>query len=284
MSDIQINRSEHVAVAGKHEPAVATSAGRDPLTRAGGFSPRGVTERRWSAEEIMLLRTLWQDVTVPTDAIPGLLNDRTRKAMRQMVAILGLGKRPKKAVYSDGRPAPYAWTPEDDAVLRSLWHKMTRHDVAAKMERSAHSVSHRASLLRLGRSEFTRQLIAARAVKLLEEVQVKAGHFRYWRDEETAILRAHWPDIERIQRRTGRSQSAIERKAFKLQLPPKSGVRRENWACEPVSADEEELPVIFHERQPSIARNCLYCGRAFMAETRFLRLCSNCRSRSEGVI
>ena len=261
----------------------ATDAGRGSPTRVGGSKAGATHERWWTADEITLLRTLWRDRSIHTDAIPGLLRDRSRKAMRQMVAILKLGPRPKKALVRDGRPAHYAWTPEDDALLRSLWHSMSRHDIAARMERTAHSVSHRASYLRLGRSEFTRQVIAARAAALLEEVHERQRKVFVWTDEELAILRAHWPDIERIQARLGRSQKGIKHKAADLGLPPAFDFTRDEWATDRTVKAEERL-AIRHERQPLVARVCLNCRRGFSAETRFLRLCEPCRGRSEGII
>ena len=261
----------------------ATDAGRGSPTRVGGSKAGATHDRWWTADEITLLRNLWRDPSIHTDAIPGLLRDRTRKAMRQMVALLGLGPRPKKALVRDGRPAHYTWTPQDDATLRSLWHSMSRHDVAAKMERTAHSVSHRASVLRLGRSEFTRQVVAARAAALLAEVHEQKRKVFAWTDAEIAALREDWPDVERIHARTGRSINGIKHKAADLGLPPASGFTREERTTERTLKEEERL-AIRHERQPLVARVCLNCRRGFSAETRFLRLCEPCRGRSEGII
>lgn len=277
------------AASGRTAPAAdaATGTGRGSSARAGGAKVPGTHERWWTGDEIALLRRLWSDTSVTTDAIPGLLRDRSRKAMRQMVALLGLGPRPRKALYKDGRPAPYSWTEADDERLRSLWHKMSRHDVAKAMDRSAHSVSHRASFLKLGASQFTRQLVIARAVALLAEVHEAARKLHEWTEDEIAVLREDWPDIERIHERTGRSWSGIERKAHKLGLPPKSGCRREALPADRLierTTKAEERLTVRHDREALVARKCLNCQRPFQAPGRFIRLCDLCRGRSEGLL
>jgi hypothetical protein len=233
-------------------------------------------DQRWTADEIQTLRIAWRDPNVPTEAIPGMLRDRSIKAARHMANILGLGARPK--IPKPDVVIPDPWTAEEDNRLRALWHEMSRQDVAERLKRSPNAVSNRAIRLQLGKSRFARAQVAARAAAAVAEARVKKLAMVNWTDAEVAVLVEDWPNIERIHKRTGRSRSGIERQAHKRGLPPKTGFPKE-MRRNPRPVKVEERLSLRPERQPGIARKCLCCGDAFEAPTRFIRMCDRCKGQ-----
>lgn len=150
MSDIyQINRSENVAVAGKHEPAVATSAGRGSPTRAGGEAsvageapPHG---GRFSAEGMARLRAL------------GKANLRSPEAIARRAAIIA-----EKA----------AWTEETKAQVRA-WAQdgVSLSQIGRRLHLALETVKRRAKIYGIDLSSQKPDLYEAGAVVLREHYE-----------------------------------------------------------------------------------------------------------------
>jgi hypothetical protein len=92
-------------------------------------------------------------------------------------------------------------------------------------------------------------------------------NFSEWTDELDDDLKRHWQDrwdLKWIARTLGTTVDRVRDRVRRLQLPP----RVKNRAS-PRNAAQPEV----------VARKCLRCGRAFYAESKFLRLCvDTCRS------
>lgn len=230
----------------------------------------GRFEQNWTADEIMTLRTAWRDPNIAREAIPGMLRDRTLRAVRRMAHTLGLGPRPKPEKAPETAPH-VEWTAADDETLKQLWHTVTRQEVASFLGRSPDAVSNRAYRLQLGPSQYQRAKLAEQATALLHVARAQRVTGSVWTEAELATLRDLWPDVSAIHVATRRSWAAIERQAGKLKLP-----RRTKYAKQERGPSEKRL-VPPAPRPPMINRRCLCCGVAFKAETRFIRMCGPCK-------
>lgn len=222
----------------------------------------GRFEQNWTAEEINTLRLAWRDRNIPREKIPGMLRERSMKAVEAMAKTLNLGPRDK---------AP-EWTQEQDQTIRDLWHTVSRQEIASFIGRTADAVSNRANRLKLGTSKYQRAKLAARAAASLEAVRAKKAAGIIWTEEEVAILRKLWPDVGAIHAATKRSWAGIERQAYKHKLPPRTGFSREARGV-----PEKREPAPPPEPVVLIDRRCLCCGVPFKAETRFIRMCGPCK-------
>lgn len=124
--------------------------------------------RPWTQEDEDKLRHLLADRKVPRSIIPEILG-RGKSAVKKRMAQLGLG-------CGHSRPLD-GWTPEQNALLRRMWHTHTRQEVADAVGRTMSAVSRRAYQFGLGprrmsaEDERARQAQANEAAKKGREAQ-----------------------------------------------------------------------------------------------------------------
>ena len=237
---------------------------------------RPAFDQKWTEEEVAILRAKWSDVTVSNEDLPSFLRERSLKAARNMAHSLRLGPRPRVRSDKPEKQPINFWCEAEDVILRSNWHITSRQQIAEMVGRTPDSVSHRAVLLKLGRSTYAREIVAARAKISIEVARANRPSALPWTAEEIAALHQHWPDVEAVHKATGRSRSGVERKARAECLPPRTGYRLPSPDVARGSKEESRL-TLRPDAVPKIKRNCLCCGRGFEAPTKFIRMCGPCK-------
>ena len=120
----------------------------------------------------------------------------------------------------------------------------------------------------------------ARLIGLGKRPAPRAKQAHEWTDTQIAALRELWPDILAVSLATGRTQSACAKKAYGLNLPARTGPRMPSDDVERSKKAMERLKNRM-EASPRVARNCLCCGRGFVAPTKFIRMCGPCKGNKE---
>lgn len=105
----------------------------------------------------------------------------------------------------------HGWTPEEDAALTELWGKRRIGDIVIEMGRPAQSVSTRARFLGLR---------APKGSTSRQGKRFKDRHNTKWTPEEDKLLRTLWGEVSlrTISKRLGRTQNAVQERAFNLKL------------------------------------------------------------------
>lgn len=105
-----------------------------------------------------------------------------------------------------------------------------------------------------------------------------------WTQEQDDVLRALWHTASRrdVAKRMGRPEHSVSNRAHVLKLGPSEFLRRQ--AAERAAARRAEAEERAARESPPVPRKCLCCQRPFDAPGRFIRLCGNCRDKSEGML
>jgi hypothetical protein len=120
----------------------------------------------------------------------------------------------------------------------------------------------------------------ARLIGLGKRPAPRAKQSHEWTDAQIAALRELWPDILAVSLATGRTQSACAKKAYGLKLPPRTGPRMPSDDVDRSKKAMERLKNRM-EASPRVARNCLCCGRGFVAPTKYIRMCGPCKGNKD---
>lgn len=180
------------------------------------------------------------------------------------------------------------WTSDEADRLRVVWPDATilNDDLPRLFRRTLDAVRAKAQLMLLGKRpiQCDGKRLAAEQRRLTQPQPRTGRPSQYWTDEQVAALRLYWPHIELVAEKTGRSESAVEKKARNLRLPSKTG-HVNGPLPDTVRTIKDEMrlkvrPVV----SMRVARKCLCCARPFDAPTRFIRLCDRCRGQSEGLV
>ena len=99
------------------------------------------------------------------------------------------------------RPAPAMWTPEEDALLRELWHVLSVEQISDRIGRTAKGIYRRAA--RIGLTSGERQ-----------------GLKKSWTPEEDAVLKEHLGTMTfaEIGALLGRTDKSVKARALHLSL------------------------------------------------------------------
>ena len=146
-------------------------------------------------------------------------------------------------------------------------------------------MSHRANRLGLGRSEFERAKLAARAAAMISGVQKQRTIWLKRTDERAALLRQLWP--------TETPVDDIRDQMNRLPGVPMDVTAVRNWAGDlklrrppgftGQAAARRDADFVFEAPPPVqiIPRKCLCCGVGFEARGRFIRMCNRCKGHRE---
>lgn len=184
------------------------------------------------------------------------------------------------------------WTDDDVATLREMWPIHTRQQIAAHLERTPDQVSRKAHHLKLGSVRISpamsqeQQLAIARA--RYQAMRQERGEMRRT-PERRLILERDWPTM-RPAFEIAAEMNALPGLRISVQdlggWAKTAGLRRPDDFRPRRDPDAPKIApkIAARPKEEKTKRFCLCCSNPFDAPTRFIRMCGNCRGKSEGVI
>jgi hypothetical protein len=197
---------------------------------------------------------------------------------------------PRHVGYAINNGVP--WSDKEIAILRGMWPTHTRQQIAARLERTQEQVSRKAHHLKLGSVRINptmpqeQQLAIARA--RYQAIREQRGDMRRT-PERRLILDRDWPTY-RPAFEIAAEMNALPGLRVSVQdlggWAKVAGLRRPNDFRPRRDPEAPKIPpkIVARVKAPTINRRCLCCSNAFESETRFIRLCGNCRTKSEGML
>lgn len=176
------------------------------------------------------------------------------------------------------------WANEEIAILQEMWPLYTRQQIAARLKRSMQQISRKAHHLKLSgkpkRSLPQSERFALARAKYLAQKEQKGETKRT--PERRLILERDWPTFRQAFEIVAEMNALPGLKITREDLgswAKTSGLKRPPEFRPRRAPDVPRSPPKIEAKAaaPTIPRTCLDCQRPFEAPTRFIRLCSPCK-------